>query len=431
MITKKINHYCKSFFTIFDYLIVIFIVKYFIFFYQKKNLKIRKDNKILYLAASCQPYHLSGYTIRTQEMLQAIKKKNKDLKVLTRPGYPWDRKDRLQNDFRKKSVVNNIVYEHIQLSKNYQILFVKILKCYFAIKKYASINKIDRIYAGSNYVNALPGLLAAKSLNIPFVYEMRGLWELTRISRQPFFKKTPNYKYGLALEGVVAKYSSRVIVISDKLKYYVVKHFNILANKIDVVLNCIDIAKFKLDLKKKKLKLTIGYAGSILEYEGLDLLIKAVSNLKKKNINCTLWIVGEGELKKSLENLSYNLQIDKNVIFFGKKSLKKTRDILKRCTMICLPRKPYEVCKIIPPFKLIEAMALGKAVVLPDLPIFKDEIKQTNSVIFFKADNINNLTNILKNTLKNSEKIKFVGDNARQYILQSRSWDQYISAILK
>ncbi|MBH0312862.1 glycosyltransferase WbuB, partial [Alcaligenes faecalis] len=52
------------------------------------------QGRMLYVAASALPYHISGYTTRTHAIAQALQEAGGDVCVLTRPGYPWDRKDR-------------------------------------------------------------------------------------------------------------------------------------------------------------------------------------------------------------------------------------------------------------------------------------------------------------------------------------------------
>ena len=37
----------------------------------------------------------------------------------------------------------------------------------------------DIIHAASNFTVGLPAMLAARECRLPFVYEMRGIWELT------------------------------------------------------------------------------------------------------------------------------------------------------------------------------------------------------------------------------------------------------------
>ncbi|MCY6924132.1 hypothetical protein OYB25_27255, partial [Escherichia coli] len=38
------------------------------------------------------------------------------------------------------------------------------------------------IHAASNFMTGLPALIAARRLGVPFVYEVRGLWEITEAS---------------------------------------------------------------------------------------------------------------------------------------------------------------------------------------------------------------------------------------------------------
>lgn len=57
----------------------------------------------------------------------------------------------------------------------------------------ARIENVSQIHAASNHFNALPALLAARMLGIPFHYEMRGLWELTRASRQPWYENSARF----------------------------------------------------------------------------------------------------------------------------------------------------------------------------------------------------------------------------------------------
>ncbi len=51
----------------------------------------------------------------------------------------------------------------------------------------------------------------------------------------------------------------------------------------------------------------------------------------------------------------------------------------KQSALVCLPRKPFEVCRIVPPIKLVEALAMAKPVIVPDLPVFRDELGNSGS----------------------------------------------------
>lgn len=140
------------------------------------------------MAASVLPYHTSGYTTRTHEVVCALNKAGARVHVLTRPGYPWDRKDRLCDPASEETTVGDMCYRHAQAPANNRPVLQYALQAARVVAESAVRHRVAVIHAASNHVNALPALLAARQLGVPFQYEMRGLWELTRISRQPGYE---------------------------------------------------------------------------------------------------------------------------------------------------------------------------------------------------------------------------------------------------
>ena len=147
-----------------------------------------EPKSLLYVPASCLPYHISGYTTRTHAVLGSLQKAGVRLHVLTRPGYPWDRADRLQASVVVRSERDGVVYSHCEAPSHHRPLLMYVLQAVVPIMAAAKQHRVAAIQAASNHVNALPALLAARRLGIPFFYEMRGLWELTRVSRMPEFE---------------------------------------------------------------------------------------------------------------------------------------------------------------------------------------------------------------------------------------------------
>ena len=509
------------------------------------NFLPKKEN-FLYVPASCLPYHISGYTTRTHEILKALANAIGDISrtniettnsyenvssntanhkfldgkifVLTRTGYPWDRKDSLVYPDAGKdyNILDGIRYDHLKTPKNSKLTALYAEEASLEFEKYIVKNHISCVHAASNHVNALPALIAAKRLGISFQYEMRGLWELTRISRQPEFAKSHNFKLGLDLEAFVAKYADRVFVISNQLSLYIQKNWGIPKEKIFLLPNCADVDKLKPDtsieenskeksdltiedcdtesaLLSKDLsslssdvnneknsenfiyatsKIVIGYAGSLIVYEGLQTLLKAMDILvNRKNMNIHLNIIGDGEYRNTLEELARSLGLNNNVTFFGRLSPLEAKNKQDECSLICIPREPFEVCQIVPPIKLVEAMAKGKCVVVPDLPVFVDELSIVDNVtnnkaldsnslsisnsnfessskvgsakqlsleelsnndsgcIFFRSGNFENLAEVLANHLSNLDELVKRGIKAREYAIKNRQWKMFVPFI--
>ena len=509
------------------------------------NFLPKKEN-FLYVPASCLPYHISGYTTRTHEILKALANAIGDISrtniettnsyenvssntanhkfldgkifVLTRTGYPWDSKDSLVYPDAGKdyNILDGIRYDHLKTPKNSKLTALYAEEASLEFEKYIVKNHISCVHAASNHVNALPALIAAKRLGISFQYEMRGLWELTRISRQPEFAKSHNFKLGLDLEAFVAKHADRVFVISNQLSLYIQKNWGIPKEKIFLLPNCADVDKLKPDtsieenskeksdltiedcdtesaLLSKDLsslssdvnneknsenfiyatsKIVIGYAGSLIVYEGLQTLLKAMDILvNRKNMNIHLNIIGDGEYRNTLEELARSLGLNNNVTFFGRLSPLEAKNKQDECSLICIPREPFEVCQIVPPIKLVEAMAKGKCVVVPDLPVFVDELSIVDNVtnnkaldsnslsisnsnfessskvgsakqlsleelsnndsgcIFFRSGNFENLAEVLANHLSNLDELVKRGIKAREYAIKNRQWKMFVPFI--
>ena len=154
---------------------------------------------LLYVAASALPYHTSGYTTRTHEVIRAMISAGGRVHALTRPGYPFDRFDRLGDAVGEQTQVGDVRYLHAAGPANNRPVLLYAMQAARVVATWAKQHQVSVIHAASNHVNALPALLAARHLGIPFQYEMRGLWELTRISRTPRYEGRQGFRQGLEL----------------------------------------------------------------------------------------------------------------------------------------------------------------------------------------------------------------------------------------
>ena len=386
-----------------------------------------RSARLLYVAASCLPYHISGYTARTHELLCALHAAGADLRVLTRCGYPWDRRDSLFLPQTDTTDRDGIWYHHSATPRNNRFIAIYAQEAASVIEEYARQEQVAVIHAASNHVNALPALIAARRLGIPFQYEMRGLWELTRIARQPAFAKSHKFKLGLTLENFVASYADRVLVISAQLGRYIMEHWGIPENHIYLLPNCVDASRIYPSHVPQQ-PFTIGYAGSLINYEGRDTLLYALQQLRQSGMAARLVIAGDGEARNDLENLASELGLDDAVRFWGSLSPDEARAHLSRCTLVCIPRKPFTVCEIIPPLKLTEAMALQKPVVVPDLPVFHDEAGDAGW--FFRSGDANHLAQVLREALSEPVGCAEKARKGRERIVAHRQWRQFIPSIL-
>ncbi|MBS3052175.1 MAG: glycosyltransferase [Candidatus Aenigmarchaeota archaeon] len=108
-------------------------------------------------------------------------------------------------------------------------------------------------------------------------------------------------------------------------------------NKTSVVPLSIDYTKFKTNDKIKTDKHVLLYVGRLFRYKGLYYLINAIKMLSVKRKDFILYIVGDGELKNNLIDLTRKLKLNKYIKFLGKIPDKDILKYYNSCEIFILP----------------------------------------------------------------------------------------------
>jgi len=391
-----------------------------------------KSEKIFYLLHNSLPYDSGGYATRTHGILSQIKRRGWEIQGVTRLGYPNDREKHKEVKWKESSLIDDVLYKRIKkgnighgkLPLN-QYLHENVNMIY----DYAVQEKPRIIHAASNFMNGLAANFVSNALGIHSIYEVRGLWEITRISRQPYWKNSEYYEMMWRLEAQAANEADTVICITEALKDEMISR-GVDKEKIRVVPNGVDINRFVPRDKDKKLenelkldgKKVIGYVGSIVQYEGLDYLLEALAILKKRGItNLALLIVGDGDKLEDIKALSSKLELDDITTFTGRVPHEKVTNYYSLIDIAPFPRKSLPVTEMVSPLKPFEAMALNKIILASDVAALKEIIDNGVNGFLFKKDNVNDLANNLELLIKKPDLGKKF--NPRGWVQENRNWE--------
>jgi len=152
---------------------------------------------------------------------------------------------------------------------------------------------------------------------------------------------------------------------------------------VEYVPNGIDIKKFEKG-NGRRIRRKYGikdnenlvlYLGRLAKEKNIDLLIKAFSLIKKREIK--LMISGTGPEEEKLKSLAKKLKV--NVIFTGFVKDEEIADYYAACDIFCIPSS-FETQGIV----AIEAMASGKGVLALDSMALKEVIKNGKNGLLFK-----------------------------------------------
>ena len=384
------------------------------------------NGRVLQVFHSCDTFHPNGYAIRSKQIINSLSSAGIHTTNATRLGYPWDIKESSANRVCTESITDDIIYLHKydarQLNRGSDLDYITQYASYL----YGLISRSDStvIHSHSNYLNGIAAALSANKSGIKSIYEIRGLWHITACVKDQNFKYSDSFKYREKMELAAAKLSDKVITLSTPLKNWLINK-GIPEEKISIIPNASlekDIQTIQNTVDKRDF--VIGYIGSITEYEGLNHLLLAVDAIKQEIGKLKVIIIGDGDYKKDLKSIADKLKLNDIVEFVDRIKHDEAADYYALIDVFPLFRKPYDVCNLVPPLKLLEIMSYGKAVVVSDLPPLKEIIDHNINGIVCRNGNINELSESILRLYKNKDFALQLGRNARMKIKSTHNWSE-------
>jgi glycosyltransferase involved in cell wall biosynthesis len=169
---------------------------------------------------------------------------------------------------------------------------------------------------------------------------------------------------------------------------------------------------------------TIGWAGILREWHGLELLLEAVARVP----GLVLVIIGDGPARAHLESQARVLGFCDNLVVTGRVPHSKMPDHLATLDIAVVPDERTGVAS---PMKLLEYMAMGLAVVAPDLPNIRDIVTPGIDGMVFRSGDSCDLSGVLARLATDPPLRARLGMNARLKIRQERTWTHNAEAVLK
>lgn len=232
----------------------------------------------------------------------------------------------------------------------------------------------DIIYALDPVSVGLPALAVSYFRRKPFLIRLGGdyAWEQGRIRfgvtetlddyLQNRHRSPLPVKIFAKLQTYVVSRASRVIVPSEYLKSVVMK-WGVSEESIQVIYSALyplEVTGSRESLRHilSYTKPTIVSSGRLVPWKGFKVLIEIIADLKNDYPDITLVIIGDGDEKDSLEELTSKLQIKQHVRFAGSISKESLGAAIKAADVFVL-NTAYEGLS----HQLIEVMDIGTPIV--------------------------------------------------------------------
>jgi len=293
----------------------------------------------------------------------------------------------------------------------------------------------DLIHAHSPVLNALPALKIGRKYGIPVVYEIRAFWEDAAVDHGTTTQDSLRYQATRRLETRAIQRADHVFTICEGLRSDIVAR-GISPDKVTVIPNAVDVSAFQLAAPpdpalQAQLGLAgatvIGFVGSFYAYEGLDLLVAALPQLRHARPDIKLLLVGGGDQEPRLRQQASQLGVTDHVVFAGRVPHQDVHRYYDLIQVLAYPRRPMRLTELVTPLKPLEAMAQGQLFVASDVGGHRELIRHRDTGILFQAGSVDALAQAILNLLGQPELWPLLKTNGRRFVETERTWKRSVA----
>ncbi len=356
--------------------------------------------------------------IHITEIVNAFRDLGHDVKVFSlvqRDEKTGDKKKGLYWELIAK-IVPNFIYE-----------FMEIVYNFYAYPKLISIiNKFEPDFIYERYaMYNFCGVLAARRKNIPIILEVNA----PRYYERMKYEKLTFVKFSKWLENYTCNHATKVVVVTSPLKEILSKQ-GVEEHKMVVMSNGINPDRFDKNKEFRSIRskygmpenaLVIGIVGWFREWHGLDFLITSCleNNLFAVH-NVYLLFIGDGPVVPDTKKLIDEKDLYRYVKFTGPVAHDKIAAYLAALDIAIQPR----VTDYASPMKIIEYMAMGKAIVAPDKQNIRDILTDQVNGILFEEENKSDFFEKITLVITDENLRKKISENAYKTIGQKKMYWQ-------
>lgn len=385
--------------------------------------------KVLYFLGNSLPHTNSGYSKRSQAILNALNDVGVRAWGQTRIGYPA-----VVGQFARgeSESVNEVTYRRMMPAVFPRTVEGEVEQAVQSLTEEALACGATLIHTTTGFPNAVVASKAAKRLGIPWVYEQRGELQKTWLTQRgpdglEREEASEHFVRWSEKELEAARAASGVVVLSQVSKDILLAQ-GIPSFKICIAPNAAEDELFDAKITSADAREITGVSGdfvvgtlsALVPYEGLQAIVEALPRLPSR---FTAVIVGDGVELPALKDLAKDLGVEARVRFVGKVPQDEVVPWYKSLDIFVVPRLDCPVCRTVTPVKPLAAMALGVPVIASDLPALREVTG--NLAEYFEPGNIDAFVASLDRVASG----KYPVEEARNWA-RDRTWNR-VGYILK
>ncbi|MEI4801954.1 glycosyltransferase family 4 protein [Bacillus sp. NPDC077411] len=370
--------------------------------------KVSKKKNLSILIATFWDYpHTGGLSNYITALSEGLRKQGHHVDIISPNQFSKSRVEKmrevvvpqLKNFFKTRygSYNNTIVKNHRNM-----YIYERMLLENINFKKYDIFHAQDLFTA--NILGRINERYGKKMLFTP-----HGMYTFNRLKFGIFKKGSLEEFYHTALERKAIEFADHLIILSDSFRRPLIQ-LEAKQKNMTTVLTGIDYPdKYRTEnTSSAHKKIVITCVARLGPRKGHNILLDALSQMERKYTdNVKLLIVGDGEMRHTLEEQVNNLNLSM-VEFLGERD--DVPDILSKTDIFVLPTLNDSL-----PISIIEAMHSGICVISTPSGGIPELVNHSKTGILVEAGDANKLARALKYVIGNQQAREQLGKNARKF----------------
>ncbi|MER5624699.1 glycosyltransferase family 4 protein [Streptosporangium sp. NPDC002544] len=390
----------------------------------------RFHGRVLHCVTNALPYTQAGYTVRTHRIVTSQKAAGLDPHVVTSWGWPM-----MQGhaDATPYEEIDGIPYH--RLIPSGEVPFEsqgRMIRGAGEVTELVRTLRPQVLHAATDHRNGSVALAVRERTGTPMVYEVRGFLEETWASRDP--KRIGSQRHVLQRdrEAFIMRSADAVVTLAETMAAEIVER-GVPREKIYLAPNAVDDsllsaeydgAAFRAAYGIEPGDIVMGSVSSIVAYEGFATMINAAALLRDEGAPVKMLLVGDGVEREALLEQVEELGLGDIAIMPGRVGPDEALQAQSAIDIFVCPREDLRVCRLVTPLKPVEAMALGKPVVLSDLPALSELVGSDGAGLLVPAGDPEALAKAIAGLRDDPGRRAEMGEAGRAEVAAKRTWSR-------
>ncbi|MFI7438608.1 glycosyltransferase family 4 protein [Nonomuraea indica] len=391
----------------------------------------RVPGRVLHCVTNALPYTQAGYTVRTHRIVTAQKAAGLDPHVVTSWGWPL-----FQGfaDVTPYEEIDGIPYHRLLPEGLGEMPFEmrgRMVKGADAVTELVAELRPQVLHAATDHRNGSVAHAVRDRTGTPYVYEVRGFLEETWASRDPVRVGSERHVLQREREAFLMREADAVVTLAETMAAEIVER-GVPRERIFLAPNAVDDtllsasydgASFRRAMGIGDDEIVVGSVSSIVAYEGFATLLRAAALLRDQGAPVRVLIVGDGNERANLLELVEELSLT-NAILPGRVGPDEALQAQEAIDIFACPREDLRVCRLVTPLKPVEAMALGKPVVLSDLPALSELVGSDGAGLLVPPGDPAELARAIAGLRDDPARRAEMGEAGRAEVAAKRTWSR-------